>query len=159
MGLSAVMLALKSLEESIEIPEALADSLGLRTNRSDRKAKGSYLVSPKAAKTVEPPCFLNWPDTFEDADGIGQENVECNYTIEVDFFAPNTDKGPEMVLAFWDATWNALQAEKLAANRLGGTVDYLVLRAGSLMSLHEWNGLGYPGFQLFIDIQLFEAVT
>jgi hypothetical protein len=154
------MLALQALERSLTVPAAAAEALGLKTTA----VKRAYLIAPQASKDLpqsDLPCFINWPDVAEDLGGLGQLAEESTYTVQIDFYAPPAvDKGAEIALAFFDALWNALKAQKPAAARLAGSVDYLQPRAERpLLETLEWNGKQYPGFHVFLDLTVFEAVV
>lgn len=149
------MQAIKELEEAIELSSEVKSSLGLQSG----SVKRAYLLTPDPGKgLVDLPCFINWPDAGLEA-RMGNFR-EDNLTVQVDFYGPANHKGAEIALAFFDATWRAFDAQRPAAQRLGGTVDFLTLRAERpLLETLEWNGLGYPGFHIFLDLVLLETVV
>lgn len=155
MALREALLALQALEETIALSGSLVTELKLASG----SVKKAYLIAPaKAQNLTQTPCFLNWPDAAnEERMGNFREDA---ITVQVDFYAPDTDKGPEVALAFFDATWAAFDAERKANRRLDGTVDYLTLRGERpLLETLEWNGKGHPGFHVFLDLVLMQTVV
>lgn len=157
MGLREMMTALKELEESIELPQKVASELGMNS----RSVARAYLIAPgRARKLNDVPCFINWPDTAEDLGGFGTEAQESRHSIQIDFYGkPDPDAGAEMAAAFFDATYEALKAERPVGRRLKGSCDFLTLRGERpLIETLEWAGDGYPGFHLFLEVTLFERI-
>jgi hypothetical protein len=154
MGLLAALLELQKLEESLQLPGEVCQLLQLPGPQAVKRA---YLVAPPRGKNLtDLPCFLNWPDAAQDAGGIGRETQESIYSVQVDFYA----KDAPSALAYFDVAWNAFRDQRKADRRLNGTVDFLVSRAERpLLETLEWNGVSHPGFHIFLDLTVFEAIT
>lgn len=161
MGIAAALMGLKAVEESIVLSEALADLIGMRTDKSSRSIKAAYVVTPGLAKSVEPPCVLNFPDSIADEGGLGQENEETTFTVQINVLAPaDPDNGPLQATAFFEALYKELRHQRLAGLRLGNNVSLIVLRTeAEILKPIAWNGNVYPGYVFFADLTVFEATN
>lgn len=159
MALLQAMLALKELQESLQVDPAVAKSIGVADKLVLQRA---YLLRPDRGKGLaDLPCIINLPDASTDIGGLGQKNEESRYSVQMDFYAPNSDVGPLMALAFFDLLSHELRRQRRSDLRIGGTVegDLAVRAERPLLETLEWNGLGYPGFHLFLDFTCFEDLT
>lgn len=114
------------------------------------------ICPPRSRPLSERAVFMNWPDAITEL-RMGDFR-EDNFTVQIDFFATdaNSDRAADIALAFFDATWLAFDAQRVAGARLGNTVDFLELRAERpALEILEWAGKGYPGFHLFLDVVMF----
>jgi hypothetical protein len=105
--------------------------------------------------------FMNWPDAAPESPRMGNFR-EDDFTVQIDCLIRegDLDKGALIARAFFDAAWNAFDAQRPAAQRLNGTVDLIELRAERpMVEVIEWGKLGYAGFHLFLDMQAFTEVT
>lgn len=154
MSLQSVMAAIKSVEEAIELPDSVVRAMNAA--RFQRPAQ-IYELPPRA-KNLVAPCFMNWPDAAAEL-RMGDMR-EDNISVQVDFFGPASHDGTAIALAYFDATWAAFDAERVVGRRLRETVDYFDMRAERpMISTMEWNGLGYPGFRIYLDLVLFTEVA
>lgn len=138
MTLLPVLRQLKALEEGITI----TDPIPLRTTRA-------YLTVPdrSAPLSTMRAVFENLPIVGGDQDRIGEFREDAE-SIRIRFTAhdANYDRACEVAMAFYDATRRALDAERPAARRLGGTVDHLMIRPGGIQDFG-----GRPGFEIGLD--------
>lgn len=159
MSLRNALKELQELEASITLPAAVVSDLKLKGHTSVARA---YLIAPDGGKGLpDLPCFINYPDELRDELRMGNF-CEKNVSVQVDFYGPRNfdDVTQELVVAYWDATLAALRSQQPADQRLGGTVDYLSVRAERpMVATMEWNGIGYPGFRMYVDLQIFETVV
>lgn len=151
MALRTIMAAIKTLEETLAIASPIVVSIAA-SNMS------VYRISPARNVNVNTlGTFMNWPDAANEA--LMGNNREDAYTIQVDFLVDlaDADLAADVALAMFDLTWATFDREREVGRRIGGTVDYLTLRAERpMIEMIEWNGKGYPGFHIFLDIVDFE---
>lgn len=153
----AMMQAIATVEESIELPAAVVSANGLNNFKSVKKAYINGL--DKSTNLTNLPCFINWYDAEPTLLRLGNF-VEHNETVQVDFYAEDSDRGRLYAMAFYDATVAAFINQQTSSKRFGSTVDHISIRSDSpAIATMEWNGLSYPGFRLFLDLQRFETVV
>jgi hypothetical protein len=152
MTLSAVMTALKTLEESFVIAAPVAVSLAAKNMRV-------YKIAPSRAEKLHAMVnFMNWPDAAsEQRMGPTREDA---YTIQVDCLVDvsDADTAADIALAMYDVALAQFDLQREAGNRLSNTISYLTLRSERPM-IEEimWGGLAYVGFHIFLDLVLFEV--
>jgi len=153
----AVMQAILTVEEAIVLPAAVVSANKLNNYKSVKKA---YIHGPgKGESLTNLPCFINWFDAEAQVLRMGNF-VEHNETVQVDFYAEDSDLGKLYALAFYDATVAAFLNEQGVTKRFSSTVDNINIRSDSpAIATMEWNGAGYPGFRLYLDLQRFETVV
>lgn len=151
MTLSAVMTALKNLEETFVIASPVPVSLAAKNLRV-------FKVAPsRSVKLTSRVTFMNWPDASSEA-RMGPTR-EDSYSIQVDCLVDvsDADVGADIAMAMYDVALAQFDLQREAAHRLAQTVSYLTVRSERpLIELIEWAGLGYVGFHLFLDVTLFE---
>jgi len=148
MALLPVYRAIQRIEEGIRVRDPdFAKSL----------APESFLIVPdrKIALGTRPIVFENYPGaTTEERMGKQREDhhaVKVRLTTHDGNFAAAC----EMALGFFDAAWDAFDAQRRSGQRLDQTVAYLTLRADAdLMSEFE----GRPGCEFWLDLVLLTEV-
>lgn len=153
----AVMTAVATVEESIQLPSTVVTAHGLNRYKAVKKA---YTNGPdKGASLTNLPCFINWFDSEPEALRMGNF-VEHHESIQVDFYGEDSDLGRIYVQAFYDATVAEFLSQQPAGRRFGGAVDMVDFRFDSPgIAPLEWNGLSYPGFRIYLDLIRFESVV
>ena len=150
MTLAAIIEQIVVIERSVRITSPIAFS-----------ACKAYTISPNSNQDLtDRVSFLNWPDAAVEM-RMG-DSREDNVTVQIDCYVKDNrfDAGASIALAIFDATWAAFDAERPAGRRLGNTVDMINLRSERpLLETLEWNGKGYPGFHIFLDLVYFTEVV
>lgn len=153
----AMMTAIAAVEETIELPASVASAYKLNNYKTVRKA---YTNGPdKGASLTNLPCYINWYDQEPEVLRMGNF-VEHHETVQVDFYAEDSDLGRDYAQAFYDATVAAFLSQQPAGKRFGGAVDMVDLRLDSPgIAPMDWNGRSYPGFRMYLDLVRFETVV
>ena len=154
--------AMEKLQElllTVQLTQGQADAL----TGGERNVRRVYMVAPDRSKPLPDfPCFVLEPDAGEDMGAFGAASEhENNYTIQIDFYASknNDEEATKIALAFLDSAWTALVAERPYGRRLGGSVDFLQVRAERpMIETLVWAEKSHPGFHLFLDVQIFARV-
>lgn len=149
MSLRAAMAQIVVVESALSISSPVALS-----------SPRVYSIAPgRRNKLPEKVSFMNFPDAGTEA-RMGSQR-EDNFTVQIDCLVRDADldRAADIALAFFDAAWTAFDAQRPAGARLGGTVDFLELRAERpMIESIEWAGEFLPGFHLFLDLTIFKAV-
>ena len=147
MSVLTVLRALRTLEESVAISDPIAIPRPV-----------VYLVEPRVtAKAAQQQAIItNVPIESEEA-RMGNYR-EDTHTVRVrgTFYDANWDRACEIAVAYFDATWAALDSQRPSDQRLSGTVDYLTLHAERDL-LQSFDGR--PGWEIFVTFTLFETVV
>lgn len=157
MSALTMMQAIAAAELAIELPATVVSAEDLRDFKT---VKAAYIHGPdKGGSLAALPCFINWYDAEPEQLRLGNF-VEHHETVQVDFYAPDTDKGRLYAMAFYDATVAAFIAQQPSGQHFGGTVDLVNIRTEApAIAPMEWNNLFYPGFRMYLDLQRFETVV
>ena len=151
MTLSAVMSAIKTLEESFVIASPVAVSTVAKNLRV-------YKIAPSRGEALTSMVnFMNWPDVATEA-RMGHTR-EDGYTVQVDCLVDvsDADTAADIALAMHDVAWAQFDQQREAAYRLTGSVSFLTLRSERpMIEMITWAGQEYVGFHIFLDLVLFE---
>ena len=153
----AMMQAIVAVETAIDLPAAVVSANGL--NRYKAVKSAHIHGADKGTSLNDLPCFVNWYEQEPEALRLGNL-VEHHETVQVDFYAEDSDLLRIYAMAFYDATMAAFHAQEPYNRRFSGTVDLVNVRADSpAIATMDWNGLSYPGFRMYLDLVRFETVV
>ena len=147
MALLPLLRKLKELEEGVSITDPITAGCS------------AYLITPDRNEVLAQATavFENFPEPTGSEGRIGsfREDIE---TVRVRFTAYDADfdRGCEIAIAFYDAFKDAIDDEREAPKRLGGTFDHVTLRVAEnpLQSFE-----GRPGWEMLLDFQIFQVVV